>query len=182
MNKSGMTMAEVAIAALIIGLAVGPMFVLTSSTNRMSKISGYEIMACHYANEIADQLHRYSNYFPQLISEAKIATSNSNTDLSHFLRDQTFLEKVSEVNDQPIWVPFQTNGKEFGLSLYLSPLNARFSQRTIEVDIVNDSASQVLKNDNDKKYYRVTIRLVWRIPGVKGNRDFNYSKVIFLSD
>ena len=44
MNRLGMTMAEVAIAALIIGLAVGPMFVLTSSTNQMSKISGYEIM------------------------------------------------------------------------------------------------------------------------------------------
>ena len=107
-----------------------------------------KLWSCHYANEIADQLQRYSNYFPQLISEAQAVTNNSNIGLNHFFSEQTFLDKVREVNDQPVWVPFQTNGKEFGLSLYLSPLNNRFTQRTIEVDIVNDSASQILKNDN----------------------------------
>lgn len=177
MNK-GFTLAEVMVALLIVGLAVGPMFVLTQSSSESSKISGYEVMACQYANEISSQLNRHIPYLSILLDEAREKTHNSNIFLEHILADMHFLELLKEVNDHPVWVPFQCNGKHLGLSLYLSPLHPNFTDRSLKIEELETNGNQLLIEK--QKYYKVEIKLSWVIPQLKSERIHDFSKVIFL--
>jgi hypothetical protein len=166
------------IAVLIIGVAVGPIFILTYSTTKSSKISGYEILACQYANEISSQLQRALPFMGGIIDEAR-ENGNSNIGLEHIFTDSTFQSEIMEIHDFPIWVPLRCNGKKLGFSLYLSPLNKYFLERSLTINEINTSNNKFLK---DKRYYRLEIKLVWTLPKMKEGRKFTLSKVIFIND
>lgn len=177
-GKRGVSLTEIMIATLIIGIAVGPIFILTRSTSESSRISGMEIMACNYAEEISSQLNRYLPDFPLLIDEVKANTPGSDIRLEHILTDKQFLQEVKQINDSPVWVPFQCNGFKPGLSLYLSPLHVNFVDRTIKCEVLDTAGNQALKNP--KKFLKVSISLSYVIPSLKNDKVYDFSKVMFV--
>jgi uncharacterized membrane protein YciS (DUF1049 family) len=161
----GLSMAEVVVAIFIIGLAVGPLIALLSSSNRMSNASIYEEMAVHYAREMADQILRYSSNVQEVVQDAKTLTGDSSITFAKILSDSEFRLKLEDYTSGPICIPFSINGTKLKSRIIVSPLEKVFKKRRIEVEEVDSSANSVLKTG---KFQKVIITIAWKDPAAHG--------------
>ncbi len=161
----GLSMAEIVVAIFIIGLAVGPLIALLSSSNRMSNASIYEEMAVHYARELSDQILRYSSNIPEIVQDAKTLSGSSSVTFAKILADTEFNAKLENYTTGPTCIPFSYNGTRLKTRIIVSPLEKVFKKRRLEVKEVDSSSNSVLKTG---KFQKVIITIAWKDPSSPG--------------
>jgi|GEM_PF-959583 len=159
-RRSGFSIVEVLVALAVISLALGPLINLLSSSNRASNASIYEVMAVHYASELAEQLERLSGKLGEILADARIRTGNPGLTLEDLLTDNGFTNELRAHNDQPRAVPFQAQGIPLEVSLFVSSLHQHFTERKFDLRQLNNSATTWLKTG---RYWDVKITFCWRI-------------------
>lgn len=156
--KHGLSMVEIAVAVLIIGLAVGPLIGVLSSSNKMSNASIYEEMAVHYARELADQLLRLSPSLDDVVTDAQSLTGDSSITLASLINDSVLADRLNQYNTAAEAVPMQINGNELPLRLVISPLDKAFTHRKITATQLDTSSNGILKTD---RFWKISIELAW---------------------
>lgn len=154
--RRGITMVEVAIAALLLGLLAGPLFTLLQATTKATTASVYEILATHYAAELGDQLQKLA---PRL-KEINLRTGQT---LDVLLDDQAFLKQLGPTAE-PKGVPLLARLPGTNIRLLLSPLDPHFTVRSVDAELLDPlptPASDHILNEEDS-YWRVTISLSWK--------------------
>ena len=146
------SMVEVLVAAVIVGMAVGPMIATLSSSNRASGASGFEIMAVHYASELGEQIQRLSLHLQPLHS----ATGKTAKDLLEDFSVLSVLGPQTPPQTSPVMV--QLPGTD--VSLFASPLHPNFTARNLIVEPLSPSSTNLL---NLGTFWKVTISLAWRM-------------------
>ncbi|MBF0500945.1 MAG: prepilin-type N-terminal cleavage/methylation domain-containing protein [Candidatus Riflebacteria bacterium] len=158
---------EVLVATVVIGLAVGPLINVLSSSNRVSNASIYEVMAVHYASELAEQLQRLS-------SQLKSMCNGTGKTVKQLLEDPTFLAELGSfgngsLDPQLIQIPGTR------ITLFLSPLHPRFTCRTILVSKLNTTTQQILKLGT---FWNATIALSWNLAEGEVEHSASFSVIL----
>lgn len=179
MNRRAMSMVEIMVAVVIIGLSVGPLIGLLSSSSKMSNASIYEEMAVHYAREISDQLLRFGPKFPDIISDAIAATGDSSITLATILNDNNFRDKLEQHNSETAPIALEAGGNTLPVRLIISPLDPAFTRRRLTVSQMNTSANSILKVD---KFWKVKIELAWKDPSAQQTEAREIVMVVFLKE
>ncbi len=158
--RRGLSLVEILVAVAVCSLALGPMVNLLSSSNRASTASIYEVMAVHYASELADQMTRFSGRLDDILADARIRTGNSSLTLEDLLTDPGFTNELRLHLDETRAVPFQANGVPLKASLFVSPLHARFTDRRFEVRPLSTTGATLLGGG---VFWDVKIILSWQL-------------------
>lgn len=159
--RTGFSLIEIVVAVMIVALAVGPIFTLLGSSNKVSNASVFEVMASMYSAELGGQLQRIA---PRL----KDLRVKSGKDILVMLTDTAFERKIGPAGS--------TTGKPFlvhlplsdptntDVALFLSPLDPAFTERKLLVTKLDntDPRLKVLKAGTGD-YWDVTIRLSWKL-------------------
>ena len=155
-------MVELVVAIAIIGLAVGPLILLLSSSNKANKASIYEEMATHYTRELASQFLRMDGDIAQLVNDAKIVAGSSVT-FKSLIDNSGFQSGLSDTTKTgPYCVPFQISSNKLKYRIILSPLiQPAFKSRTVSVTKMNTGSNSVLKVGN---FWKMTIKISWVDP------------------
>ncbi|MEW6709803.1 MAG: hypothetical protein AB1403_08290 [Candidatus Riflebacteria bacterium] len=175
--SQGLSMVEIMVAVVIIGLAVGPLIGVLSSSNKMSNASIFEETAVHYSRELADQLLSLSPNFSDIVADAQALTGDTSINLGSILNDTGFQTILETHGTTTTAIPLQINGNELPLRLLVSPLEKAFTRRRIKATVLDTSANTTLKTD---KFWKVQIELSWvdRNSGRNEPRHVNMSIVI----
>jgi hypothetical protein len=151
----GFTMAEIFVAVVVLALALLPLSSVLTSSNRTSNVSIYEILAVHYAAELAEQLHRFS---PTVIRQIRLQTGKN---LSALLSDPTL---VSALQDLPLTTEYEVQVPGTRFTLFLSPLHPAFTKRELTVIPLTPHAAPSLLGKGN--LWSVKIHLGWKMsPG-----------------
>ncbi len=156
--RFGLSMVEIMVAVFIIGLAVGPLIGVLSSSNKMSNASIYEETAVHYAREISDQLLRLAPNLNDIVGDAQSLTGDSSLNLASILNDNGFRSKLEDHLPAAEAIPLQVNGNELPVRLLISPLDPAFTKRRITATALDTSSNTLLKVD---RFWKVKIELAW---------------------
>ena len=153
-NKTGMGLVELCIAMVVAALAIGPMIVSLSATNRMSQTSIYETLAVHYASEICDQIKRLSPRLPALLTDAREVdpAADTRTIFSSLNGQMELYNYTQSVN-------FNVNGSELNTRILLTPLLENFTRREIFIEEVPDTNSNNILNSGT--YWKATVTIAW---------------------
>ncbi len=157
--RQGLSMVEMMVAVVIIGLAIGPLLGTLSSSNKMTNASIFEEMAVHYGRELSDQLMRLSSQFSNIVDDARIAAADPSINLGNILNDPGFMAKLEEHTPQTRPIPLQVNGTELPVRLIISPIDQAFVKRRIVVTSLPSSTNQVL---NDPGFWKICIEISWK--------------------
>lgn len=157
-GKSGLSMVEIMVAVFIIGLAVGPLIGVLSSSNQMSNASIYEEMAVHYAREISDQLLRLAPNLIDIVQDAQSLTGDTSINLGTILNDPGLRSQLEDHIAAVKAVPLQVSGNEIPQRLLISPLDQAFTRRRITASILDTSSNGILKTD---RFWKVKIEMAW---------------------
>lgn len=164
-KKTGFSMVELMVAIAIIGLAIGPLILVLSDSNKANKASIYEEMATHYARELAHQFLRMDKDIAHIVQEAKIQTGNSALTFKEVLSpiNGASSGKLSDLSKtQPYCIPIKIGGKTLDYRLIVSSLiQPAFKNRKIEIVKLSTSSNNVLKNGN---FWKVIITISWADP------------------
>lgn len=156
-------MIELMVAVGIIGLAVGPLIVMLSSSNKANKASIYEEMATHYARELSNQLLRMDGDIAQIVKDMRNKTGNSSLTFKDIINNSSFILAVSDVTKtEPHTIPIQVGGNKIDYSIILSPLiQPAFKSREIEAIKLSSTSNNVLKTGN---FWKIIITITWSDP------------------
>jgi len=175
--KRAISMVEILVAVVVLGLAVGPMITLLSASNRTSNASAYEVMAAHYACEFGEQLQRLSPHLKALRQKTGKTIEDLLTDPSF----ETLIGPGGGPPGEPFIARFPVpNPADTDVAFFLSPLDPAFTERKFLVNELNNNAPglQVLKATSGK-YWDVTIILSWKLnPTDPGSRSASYSLIL----
>ncbi len=158
--RRGLSLIEILVALAVMTLALGPMITLLSSSNRVSNASIYEVMAVHYAAELAEQLQRFAGRYDDILTDARIRSGNGGLTLDALLMDPGFTTELETIHDETKAVPLQTSGVPLKVSLFVSPLHPLFSRRRLEARPLNNTGMALL---NAGRYWDIKITLAWRL-------------------
>lgn len=178
-NRRAMSMVEIMVAVVIIGLSVGPLIGLLSSSSKMSNASIYEEMAVHYAREIADQLLRFGPRFPDIVDDAIAATGDSSISLAGILNDTGFRDKLEQHGNSTLPIALEVNGNTLPVRFILSPLDSAFTRRRLTVTEAGTSANTILKVD---RFWKVKIELAWKDPSAAQTTGREVVMVVFIKE
>ncbi|RCK73126.1 MAG: hypothetical protein OZSIB_2623 [Candidatus Ozemobacter sibiricus] len=158
--RCGLSLIEILVAVAVMTLALGPMVSLLSSSNRVSNASIYEVMAVHYAAELAEQLQRFAGRFGDILADARQRSGNSSLTLDGLLMDPGFTAALETIHDETKAIPLQTSGVPLKVSLFVSPLHPLFYRRRLEARPLDTSGLTLL---NAGRYWDIKITLAWRL-------------------
>lgn len=173
-TKRGFSMIELMVAIVIIGLAIGPLILVLSDSNKANNASMYEEMATHYARELAHQLLRMDKDVPLIVGEAncsfKIVLESING---------TSAGKLSDLNmKKPYCIALRKGANVLDYRLMVSPLiQPIFKSREIKVKKLDVSSNDVLKTGN---FWNIIITIKWIDPnsGRAVEKELNMDVVI----
>lgn len=154
------SMIEVMVAVGVVGLCLGPLISMLSQSNRVSSASIYELMAVHYAGEIAEQLTELSPKLRSLVDYVRTLPGQSAATLATILNDATFNNKLEFSGNQIQAIPLEVNAQILKTSLLLSPLHDRFTTRSLDVEELDTGTNLLLKTG---RYWKVGITLGWTL-------------------
>lgn len=170
-SGNAFSLIEVLVATAVITLAVGPLIGVLSSSNRVSNASIYEVMAVHYASELAEQIQRLSTRLkPMCIASSKT--------VKQILEEPTFLANLGSygggtLDPQLIQIPGTR------ITLFLSPLHPNFTRRTLLVNQLSSVGRAVLKIGT---FWDVSIILSWKLSPADPVEHFASYSVILRED
>lgn len=173
-KKKGIGIVELCIALVVAALALGPMILGLSASNRLSQTSIYETLAVHYACELCDQIKRLSPRLPALLSDARNIdpTANIRTIFLSLNGQMEFTNFTRSAN-------FKINGNELPARIVLTPLMENFNRREISVEEVTDTATNNILNTG--RYWKVTVTIAWNdIAAGSNEREINM--VVFIHE
>ena len=154
--KRAVSMVEIVVAIFVAALAIGPMIMLLSSSNRMSSTSTYETLAVYYANELCDQIKRLSPQLPTIINDARAATGLSSVNTATLFN--SWPANVLEFTDNVRSIPFVCAGMPLEARIVLTPLHTNFVKRQITVEPLDVSANSEL---NQGSYWKAIVTVAW---------------------
>jgi len=178
-NRRAMSMVEIMVAVVIIGLSVGPLIGLLSSSSKMSNASIYEEMAVHYAREIADQLMQFGPKFPGIVDDAIAATGDSTINLAGILNDPGFRSKLEQHNASTMPVNLEAGGNELPVRFVLSPLDPAFTRRRLTATELSTSSNSILKVD---RFWKIKIELAWKDPASTQTSSREIVMAVFIKE
>ncbi|RCK79018.1 MAG: hypothetical protein OZSIB_0360 [Candidatus Ozemobacter sibiricus] len=154
-GRRGFTMVEVFVAVVILMLALMPLSTVISASNRTSNVSVYEIMAVHYAAELAEQLNRLS---PTMLRQIRLQTGKA---LPALLGEPSL---VAALQDHSFTTEYEVLVPDTRFSLFLSPLHPAFTLRELTVEPLPVHVAPSLLGKGN--LWAVKIHLGWKMaPG-----------------
>ena len=151
-------MVELIVAMAVIAIAIGPVFNLLSSSNKVSNASMYEVMASLHAGELSEQLLRLK---PTILHDLRQKTGKG---IDQLIADPAFQQKLSPdatLGWQAIMAALPAPTSETDITFFLSPLDPAFISRTINVQEV--AAATELFTSATGRFFNVYIGLSWKL-------------------
>lgn len=158
-EKTGLSMAELAVAVTVIALAVGPLIGLLSNSNQLSKHSIYEEMSVHHCREIIDQLLRFNDKIPLIVESAQKLTGNKNLTFADLLNDENFNLELNKDISNSAFIPFQRLGRKTDFRIFISKMDKVFKTRTISAYQLESDGNTHFK---DKNYLKIIVKVTWK--------------------
>ncbi len=138
------TVVEVMVALFLLGLVLGPLVGMLSSSNQKANVSMYYLLAMHYADEMAQQLQRLAPHLDQLLAAARDSNTGRIPTLAEVLTDPTFLAELQAPASTFRVIRFRYAGKPLEGFLAVSPLDEHFIGRTIKVEALASDQVELL--------------------------------------
>ncbi|MBF0409805.1 MAG: prepilin-type N-terminal cleavage/methylation domain-containing protein [Candidatus Riflebacteria bacterium] len=154
---SGLTMIEILVATVVLGLVAGPLFYLISMSNRVSNASVYELHAVNYAAEISDQLQRMAVHFKDI-------RQVSGLDAAKLFSHADVVKQIGPAGPKEEFLvkfPQLTNSS---YRFLLSPLDPAFVRREIKLEDISldaGSGQKILKSPA-ARFWSANIFLGWK--------------------
>ncbi|MBF0409991.1 MAG: prepilin-type N-terminal cleavage/methylation domain-containing protein [Candidatus Riflebacteria bacterium] len=167
-----LSLVEILVAIVILSLAVGPMFHVLTTSNKVTNASAYEVMAVHYASELSEQIQRLGPFFRQI----SLAASKN---LKDILEDPLFLFELDKSGNNPDGGPRIVKIPGTSVAFLVSALHNNFLSRTLYVKSLNKPISDPNALLTTGKLWDVTISLAWKLsPGDPITHMASYSVVV----
>ena len=144
-------MVEILIAVIVLALLIVPTFGLLSSSNRITQISTYEMLAMQYSSELVNQIINLSHKFDDI--QTKTGKS-----LEDILTDSALTSNLEQTG---LTAPSIIQLPDTQVSLLVSPLHPHFDKRRFFVEKLEPSltSGSPLENGN---YWRITVFTQWQ--------------------
>lgn len=170
-------MVEIVVAIFVAALAIGPMIMLLSSSNRMSSASTYETLAVYYANELCDQIKRLTPQLPTIISDARTATGLASANIETLFN--SWPTNVLEFTDNVRSIPFVCAGISLDARIVLTPLQPNFIKRQITVEPLDISDNSEL---NQGRYFKLIVSVAWEDDMAPGDSAREVKMMVILHE
>ncbi len=167
-REPGVSLVEILIAIVVLGVLVLPISGVLTSSNRASTASLYEIMAVQYALELSQQLQRLT---PELIKQLR---STTKMNLEELLEEESFRYALND-RDRRDESSVELKGTRF--PVFLSPLHPDFASRTVTVSALPALDPKVFSSRGT--FWQVKVNLSWKAdPSDKVDHSLSFPMIL----
>ena len=156
-RRAGVSLIEVLITIVLLGIILGPQISLLHTTNRYTNMSLFELLAIQYAAELGEQLQKLGPHLKDIRQQTGM-------DLEQVCSHQDFLDPLNVQGGNPFLLRLPlSNPTTTDVGLFITPLEPGFLNRTVFVEELDSTDTNLqIWDETAGIFWKVTVGLRWQ--------------------